>query len=258
MWSFALTKQPISLFSNGGLAEIFTVFAKTPMKDPKTGEMKDKISAFVVERSFGGVTQWALFFSLSPSSDCFYFLILMNQCPFPLLWLAVAPQRRRWASRRPTRPRSTSIMCACQPTVCLARSVEASRSPWTSWTTGASAWRPPSPAPWRESFPKLWVKDSQHNICRQEGKWSVTAEDELFFFIFFCLCMCCIKLSSVSSVLHPLFHSCISFIVGLWETPQPVVQCDLFSALPLPAELTGGEDSDPSNVVCHWVRNNLI
>lgn len=43
--------------SNGGLAEIFTVFAKTPMKDPKTGEMKDKITAFVVERSFGGVTQ---------------------------------------------------------------------------------------------------------------------------------------------------------------------------------------------------------
>uniref|UniRef100_A0A665WSF6 Very long-chain specific acyl-CoA dehydrogenase, mitochondrial n=1 Tax=Echeneis naucrates TaxID=173247 RepID=A0A665WSF6_ECHNA len=42
--------------SNGGLAEIFTVFAKTPMKDPKTGEIKDKITAFVVERSFGGVT----------------------------------------------------------------------------------------------------------------------------------------------------------------------------------------------------------
>ncbi|XP_056156103.1 very long-chain specific acyl-CoA dehydrogenase, mitochondrial [Lampris incognitus] len=42
--------------SNGGLAEIFTVFAKTPMKDAKTGEMKDKITAFVVERSFGGVT----------------------------------------------------------------------------------------------------------------------------------------------------------------------------------------------------------
>ncbi|KAM4611698.1 very long-chain specific acyl-CoA dehydrogenase, mitochondrial [Polymixia lowei] len=42
--------------SNGGLAEIFTVFAKTPTKDPKTGEMKDKITAFVVERSFGGVT----------------------------------------------------------------------------------------------------------------------------------------------------------------------------------------------------------
>lgn len=42
--------------SNGGIAEIFTVFAKTPMKDEKTGEMKDKISAFIVERSFGGVT----------------------------------------------------------------------------------------------------------------------------------------------------------------------------------------------------------
>uniref|UniRef100_A0A7N6AI18 Very long-chain specific acyl-CoA dehydrogenase, mitochondrial n=1 Tax=Anabas testudineus TaxID=64144 RepID=A0A7N6AI18_ANATE len=42
--------------SNGGLAEIFTVFAKTPMKDPRTGEIKDKITAFVVERSFGGVT----------------------------------------------------------------------------------------------------------------------------------------------------------------------------------------------------------
>ena len=43
--------------SNGGLAEIFTVFAKTPMLDEKTGQMKDKITAFVVERSFGGVTQ---------------------------------------------------------------------------------------------------------------------------------------------------------------------------------------------------------
>lgn len=42
--------------SNGGLAEVFTVFARTPMKDPKTGEMKEKISAFIVERSFGGVT----------------------------------------------------------------------------------------------------------------------------------------------------------------------------------------------------------
>lgn len=42
--------------SNGGLAEIFTVFAQTPVKDPKTGAVKDKISAFIVERSFGGVT----------------------------------------------------------------------------------------------------------------------------------------------------------------------------------------------------------
>uniref|UniRef100_A0A3B1K3X2 Very long-chain specific acyl-CoA dehydrogenase, mitochondrial n=1 Tax=Astyanax mexicanus TaxID=7994 RepID=A0A3B1K3X2_ASTMX len=42
--------------SNAGLAEIFTVFAKTPVKDEKTGEVKDKITAFIVERSFGGVT----------------------------------------------------------------------------------------------------------------------------------------------------------------------------------------------------------
>lgn len=42
--------------SNGGTAEIFTVFAKTPVKDEKTGEMKDKITAFIVERSFGGVS----------------------------------------------------------------------------------------------------------------------------------------------------------------------------------------------------------
>ena len=42
--------------SNGGIAEIFTVFAQTPVNDPKTGEVKDKISAFIVERAFGGVT----------------------------------------------------------------------------------------------------------------------------------------------------------------------------------------------------------
>ncbi|KAM9126710.1 very long-chain specific acyl-CoA dehydrogenase, mitochondrial isoform 2-T4 [Pangshura tecta] len=41
--------------SNGGTAEIFTVFAKTPVKEP-TGEVKDQISAFIVERAFGGVT----------------------------------------------------------------------------------------------------------------------------------------------------------------------------------------------------------
>ncbi|EDO39357.1 predicted protein [Nematostella vectensis] len=41
--------------SNGGIADIFTVFAKTPIKDPKTGEVKDKVTAFIVERGFGGV-----------------------------------------------------------------------------------------------------------------------------------------------------------------------------------------------------------
>lgn len=42
--------------SNGGIAEIFTVFAQTPMKDEKTGEMKNKVTAFIVERGFGGIT----------------------------------------------------------------------------------------------------------------------------------------------------------------------------------------------------------
>merc|ERR1719175_590729 len=42
--------------SNGGIAEIFTVFAKTPIVDEKTGTTTEKVSAFIVERSFGGVT----------------------------------------------------------------------------------------------------------------------------------------------------------------------------------------------------------
>merc|ERR1711963_704151 len=42
--------------SNGGIAGIFTVFAKTPIKDEATGTVTEKVSAFIVERSFGGVT----------------------------------------------------------------------------------------------------------------------------------------------------------------------------------------------------------
>merc|ERR1719432_508321 len=42
--------------SNGGIAEIFTVFCKTPIVDPATGTETEKVSAFIVERSFGGVT----------------------------------------------------------------------------------------------------------------------------------------------------------------------------------------------------------
>lgn len=42
--------------SNGDIADVFTVFAKTPVKDEKTGETKDKVTAFIVERKFGGVT----------------------------------------------------------------------------------------------------------------------------------------------------------------------------------------------------------
>ncbi|KAH8390669.1 hypothetical protein KR215_009668 [Drosophila sulfurigaster] len=42
--------------SNGGLANVLTVFAQTEQVDKKTGEKKDKVTAFIVERGFGGVT----------------------------------------------------------------------------------------------------------------------------------------------------------------------------------------------------------
>ncbi|XP_077513398.1 very long-chain specific acyl-CoA dehydrogenase, mitochondrial-like isoform X3 [Amblyomma americanum] len=41
--------------SNGGIADVFTVFAKTPVK-LDSGEVRDRMTAFIVERSFGGVT----------------------------------------------------------------------------------------------------------------------------------------------------------------------------------------------------------
>ena len=40
--------------TNGGFADVFTVFAK--MVDPKTGEMDKNLSAFIVEKDFGGIT----------------------------------------------------------------------------------------------------------------------------------------------------------------------------------------------------------
>lgn len=39
--------------SNGGWADVFTVFAQTPVTDPKTGETKDKVTGFIVEREMG-------------------------------------------------------------------------------------------------------------------------------------------------------------------------------------------------------------
>ncbi|XP_012931645.1 acyl-CoA dehydrogenase family member 9, mitochondrial isoform X2 [Heterocephalus glaber] len=41
--------------TNGGLASIFTVFARTEVAD-SDGSVKDKITAFIVERDFGGIT----------------------------------------------------------------------------------------------------------------------------------------------------------------------------------------------------------
>ncbi|OWF40902.1 very long-chain specific acyl-CoA dehydrogenase, mitochondrial-like [Mizuhopecten yessoensis] len=45
--------------SNGGVADIFTVFAKTPIIDEKTGKEKDTTVAFIVERGFGGISHGA-------------------------------------------------------------------------------------------------------------------------------------------------------------------------------------------------------
>jgi very long chain acyl-CoA dehydrogenase len=45
--------------SNGGIAEIFTVFAQVPTVDDKTGQTQNKMTAFIVERKFGGLTHGA-------------------------------------------------------------------------------------------------------------------------------------------------------------------------------------------------------
>uniref|UniRef100_A0A8C4PZ77 Complex I assembly factor ACAD9, mitochondrial n=2 Tax=Eptatretus burgeri TaxID=7764 RepID=A0A8C4PZ77_EPTBU len=41
--------------SNGGIADVFTVFARTTVPDAQ-GQSTDKITAFIVERAFGGIT----------------------------------------------------------------------------------------------------------------------------------------------------------------------------------------------------------
>ena len=55
--SYLAVFSPTPRISNGGIAEVFTVFAQTPVKNPKTGEVKDKVTAFIVERGFSGVTR---------------------------------------------------------------------------------------------------------------------------------------------------------------------------------------------------------
>ncbi|XP_044307155.1 complex I assembly factor ACAD9, mitochondrial isoform X4 [Varanus komodoensis] len=52
--SFLLNGSKIWI-SNGGIADIFTVFARTNIVD-KDGAVKDKITAFIVEKTFGGIT----------------------------------------------------------------------------------------------------------------------------------------------------------------------------------------------------------
>lgn len=42
--------------SNGGFANIFTVFAQTEIEDKVTGKKRDQVTAFIVERAFPGVS----------------------------------------------------------------------------------------------------------------------------------------------------------------------------------------------------------
>lgn len=44
--------------SNGGFADVFTVFAQTPVEKPD-GTTRNQVSAFIVERNFGGVSNGA-------------------------------------------------------------------------------------------------------------------------------------------------------------------------------------------------------
>jgi alkylation response protein AidB-like acyl-CoA dehydrogenase len=91
--------------SNGSIAEIFTVFAKTEVKDPKTGEKKDRMSAFIVERAFKGVT--------SGTCERQRWGTRVRECTAPLLKLQVSP-RRRWASSAPTPQKSSSLTSRSQ------------------------------------------------------------------------------------------------------------------------------------------------
>ena len=52
-----------------------SLYFQTPVKDEKTGETKDKVTAFIVERGFGGVTRYYLKVTL-PSFQVFSFLIV--------------------------------------------------------------------------------------------------------------------------------------------------------------------------------------
>lgn len=42
--------------SNGGIADIFTVFAQVQSIDHTTGRKQNRMTAFIVERGFGGLT----------------------------------------------------------------------------------------------------------------------------------------------------------------------------------------------------------
>merc|ERR1719234_2689891 len=118
--------------SNGGIAEIFTVFAKTPIVDPATGSSMEPRSGFQMEE-------------LLRSSLCLprpqlwtQPLELKLRRSLPLSWrgaLEESPmdlQRRRWVSSAPTLQRSTLKTPPSQWRMCSASLAMVSRWPWRS------------------------------------------------------------------------------------------------------------------------------
>jgi len=47
----------VLLWCDGYVLNYYFVFTQTPVYDSATGVTKDKVSAFIVERAFGGVTR---------------------------------------------------------------------------------------------------------------------------------------------------------------------------------------------------------
>lgn len=96
---------------------MFTVFAQTPVKDFKSGELKDKVSAFIVERAFPGVTRSGPRGNMLSSVFFLVSIICATTCKFAsamddnfsfLVHHLVVLLRRRWVSKHPIQLRSVS------------------------------------------------------------------------------------------------------------------------------------------------------
>lgn len=71
-----------------------SLYFQTPVKDEKTGETKDKVTAFIVERGFGGVTRYYLKVTL-PSFQVFSFLIIVDTTNFEIRLFDVTREDRK-------------------------------------------------------------------------------------------------------------------------------------------------------------------
>lgn len=66
------------------------------MKDEKSGEMKNKVTAFIVERAFGGVTRYWCSCNQIPLQSI-HFVVLLLFLYF-VLFVLVVHQKTRWES----------------------------------------------------------------------------------------------------------------------------------------------------------------